>query len=188
MEPQFNEKKFGELIVYLAMKCDDDVCFGATKLNKLLFYSDFAAYRALGAPITGAEYRALPFGPAPKELLPARERLVREKAIALQAFGNQHRVIALREPDLSVFSANEIAAVDLVLEKLADLDAGKISEISHAFLGWKAAMAECMAHPGRKVSIPYGTAFVSNRRLDDFERAGFLALCIKHGWAPSSVK
>jgi len=41
MEREIDERKFKELILYVADKCSDDPDFGAVKLNKILFYSDF---------------------------------------------------------------------------------------------------------------------------------------------------
>src|SRR5690606_35114538 len=38
-----------------------------TKLNKLLFYSDFLNYKRSGYSISGIAYRAIPFGPVPAE-------------------------------------------------------------------------------------------------------------------------
>jgi len=70
--PKYNEEKLAELILYVCHKSEADERFGATKLNKILFYSDFAAYRQLGQPITGADYQNLEEGPAPRKLPPIR--------------------------------------------------------------------------------------------------------------------
>ena len=48
MEQKFNEGKFRELILYVARRSEDDKYFGAVKLNKILYFSDFNAYRELG--------------------------------------------------------------------------------------------------------------------------------------------
>ena len=53
---KFNEGKFKELVLYIASRCERDPTFGAVKLNKELFFSDFWAYAEFGEPITGAEY------------------------------------------------------------------------------------------------------------------------------------
>src|SRR5260370_21134206 len=67
-----------ELILYVASKCSSDPEFNATRLNKILFYSDFVSYARTGKPITGAAYQALPHGPAPKRLKPISHRLIAE--------------------------------------------------------------------------------------------------------------
>ena len=178
---KFDEKKFRELVVYIATKCESDVFFGATKLNKILFYSDFLCYGQSGKPITGADYLALEHGPAPKQLLPERDTLEMNGDIVVVKRQLQHRIVALRDPDLSRFSAEEIAIVDKVIELLRNVDAYKVSGLSHAFLGWKAARAEAEA-TGCQVTIPYGTAFVSNKRLDEFEEARVLERAKEQGW------
>src|SRR5437868_14530692 len=66
-EPTFHEDKLAELILYIAERSEHDKEFGKTKLLKLIAYSDFGAYQRLGRPITGAHYRKLPHGPAPRE-------------------------------------------------------------------------------------------------------------------------
>ena len=65
MKFKFNETKFRETVIYIAGKCAGDPTFDTIKLNKILYYADFAAYRQLGSPITGAEYRKYAEGPAP---------------------------------------------------------------------------------------------------------------------------
>ena len=178
---EFSRSRFRELILYCALKSETHRFFGATKLNKCLFYADFLAYRALGSSITGAEYLALEHGPAPRQFVSEREAMVRDNKIAIQQRARQQRVIALREPDLGGFSGAEIAIVDQVIDALRTLDAGDVSEISHAFLGWKAAKAESDA-TGKHVVIPYSTALVSNEPLDEFQESHGLDLAMKYGW------
>lgn len=181
MEPEFNESKFGELIVYIAWTCDDDPFLGATKLNKLLFYSDFEAYRLTGRAITGEEYRGLDHGPAPRHLVSIRKRLIKQGAIALKQRGPQHRIVALRSAKLDVFLATEIDIVHKVLDHFTEYDTADIEEKSHAFVGWLAARAESLAS-GRMVPIPYSTVFVSRRRLDEFDRARLIEIGKQQGW------
>ena len=178
---QFNRSRFRELILYCATKSETHRFFGATKLNKCLFYADFLAYRALGSSITGAEYLALEHGPAPRQFVAVREALVSDNEIAIQHRPRQQRVVALREPDLGDFSGAEIAIVDEVIDALRPLDAGDVSDWSHVFLGWKAARAESEA-TGRQVEIPYSTALVSNEPMDEFQESRGLDLAARFGW------
>ncbi|MBI2857371.1 MAG: SocA family protein [Chloroflexi bacterium] len=179
--PEFAQEKFEELVLYIVRRCQGDVHFGATKLNKVLFYSDFSAYKMLGTPITGAEYFALERGPAPKKLLPIQRKMVERGDIAEDRRIQQHRLLALRDPDLSKFTAQEIAVVDVIIDALRSADAHQVSELSHAFLGWQAAWAEGQV-TGENVTIPYGSAFVSARPLDEFEQAHGKQLAAKHEW------
>jgi hypothetical protein len=107
MEPHYDAQKFKELVLYITQAEEDDPSYRATKLNKILFYSDFLAYARLGAAITGAEYQRLKFGPAPRQLPPVQTALQKEGAAVLQErwqyTQTQKRLVALRPPDLTRF-------------------------------------------------------------------------------------
>ncbi|HEY5749664.1 MAG TPA: type II toxin-antitoxin system antitoxin SocA domain-containing protein [Chryseolinea sp.] len=47
--------------------------------------------------------------------------------------------MAKREPNLNVFSVEEIGIIDDVLSQIGDFSGTQISEISHRFPAWKAA-------------------------------------------------
>lgn len=150
--------KFKELVLYVARKSECDPNFGAIKLNKVLFFSDFLAYRTHGNSISGEVYFKLPFGPAPRHLLPAVRQLEEAAAcyqIERSYFGKtQKRIVARREPDLALFSAAEIALVDEIIRILLDNDGREVSELSHRFIGWQAASDQ--------ENIPYETVFVGD--------------------------
>ena len=108
--------RLGELILYVAQKCPNDPGFGSVKLNKILWMCDFRAYEELEEPITGVEYMRLQNGPAPRKLVPVRDRLVENGdalVIGRRTWGGrkQKRVFALRDADLSLFTG---AQIDLV--------------------------------------------------------------------------
>jgi hypothetical protein len=161
-----SDEKLGELILYISQKSAFDEYFGATKLNKVLYFSDFIAYRNWDKPITGAEYFHLPQGPAPRRLVPVRSKLIAEEALIIQPVvlvqgWTQHRPVNLREPDLEIFSAREIALVDQVIDKLRGVTATGVSNLSHLELGWK------LTRPGE--TIEYGTVFLSDAPLSNNE-------------------
>lgn len=153
-------RKFRELILYVARETEGDPRCGATKLNKLLFYADFRAYRRLGRPISDQRYRKEEFGPVPARVVPAVRRMVEKGECAWAArdyFGHELRkLIPLREPDLSVFSPEEIDLVRQVIDELWELNATEVSDLSHRFVGWQAT------ETGEE--IPYGTVFVGEPR------------------------
>jgi len=138
-----SDAKFRELIVYLSLLSEGDDSFGSVKLNKLLFYIDFTAYQRWGRSVTGKEYQKLEQGPAPRALLPVFQRLRDEGAMALREkkyFNRfQKRPVALREPELSVFTPEEIDLVNHVVEKCRHLDGTAISNKSHEWIGWQIA-------------------------------------------------
>ncbi len=135
MPEKFQARKFKELLVYLAQRSADDPLYGATKLNKLLFYCDFLAFGQFGRSVTGARYQKLRHGPAPRQLLPMQTELESEGAVTVQIrqFFNQvqRRPIALRPPDLTLFSG----------------------ALSHLEAGWQ------LVDDGE--DIPYETVFLS---------------------------
>jgi hypothetical protein len=151
-----DDKKFRELVLYIAARSEDDPTYSATKLNKLLFFSDFFAYASLGRPITGHRYQKLPKGPAPVAFLPVVEKMTREgdcEWVERRYFGRvQRRLIAKRGADLSWISDEEQALVDDLIERLWDRSATEVSELSHTFPGWQAAAMQ--------EEIPYETIFV----------------------------
>lgn len=154
---EFNEKKFREMIVYIAHKSQDDPRFSAVKLNKILFYADFSAYRELGIPISGATYQHVPEGPAPRELLPTRKAMVESEDIGLEPrvyLGRvQRRITPLRSADLKIISPDECRIIDEVIDAFRHMDARQVSDYSHHEYGWQ------LTEEGE--TIPYTSAFFS---------------------------
>jgi Antitoxin SocA-like, Panacea domain len=160
-----NDSKLGELILYVAERCEGDPDFGATKLNKILFYADFVAYAKRGGSITGQEYQRLPNGPAPRRLVPVIDKLTQEGAAVVRTRDHfpfqQKRTIALREPNLKDFTGEEIAIVEQVIHDLRGMGAASVSDLSHRFIGWQ------VARQGE--TIPYETVFVDTSELTEAE-------------------
>jgi hypothetical protein len=151
-------QRFKELILYFAARSPDDPGFGAVKLNKLLFFSDFEGHRTLGRSLTGAKYQKLRWGPAAIEFLPMQDELLRDGLATVetrQRGSHEQRVtVAVAEPDLRLFSDEEMAIVDRVLDWLRDRGAMDVSDLSHEqSAGWN------LVEEGEV--IPYDTAFIS---------------------------
>jgi hypothetical protein len=145
-----------ELILYVANRLYRHAKFGATKLNKILFYSDFVAYAELGKSITGEVYWKLPQGPAPRYFVQTREKMLRADEITCYSVntlsGRQDRIAPKRSADLKKFKPEEISIVERVIEELKDKDAYEVSQLSHEFIGWKIVKD--------REDIPYGTVFL----------------------------
>ncbi len=161
------DQRLRELILYVAERSEDDPKFGATKLNKILFYADFIAFGQTGSAITEQEYQRLDRGPAPRRLLPIRKRLIDQSEAAIQhreRYGFvQDRLVALRDPDLSGFTGEQIAIVNDVIDYFQDMDAAEVSAFSHSYVGWE------IVENGE--TIPYETVFISKRPLTQEETA-----------------
>ena len=163
VDPEFKPEKFRELVVYICKKSEDDPTFGAIKLNKVLYYADFAAYRVLGKPITGAQYQKLREGPAPQELLTARSVLINEGEACIETrpyfTGTQKRLVIKdgRDADLDMFAPDELPIVDEIIAYFHGKTAREVSDISHREPGWELA-------EDREI-IPYETAWLSTEPI-----------------------
>lgn len=138
-----NDAKFRELVLHVCRQSEGDAPFGAVKLNKILFYSDFVAYVQFGHAITWQPYQRLENGPAPKRLLPIVKKMEEHGEIATREvpyYGRtQRQYWALREPDLSQFTGDEIALVDRIIRECWGKHARAMSDMSHEFRGWQQA-------------------------------------------------
>ena len=166
MNTEQNDQKFKELVLYISQRCASDPTFGAVKLNKILYFSDFFSYAKSGQAITGFEYQKLPNGPAPRRLLPVRQQMVAEGILGIQEVPlrngrTQKRTVNLRKPNLAVLSGEEVALVDYVIESFREVNAERVSDISHQMVGWQ------IMEVGEE--IPYNTVFLSNEPLSEAE-------------------
>lgn len=177
-----DEARFRELVLYIAERMEGDPSFGAVKLNKVLYFSDFLHFRQSGRPLTGVEYTKLPYGPAPRRLLPLQQELIRgeeAKLIERDYLGYcQKRLVALRDADRSVFEPSELKLVDQVIDALWGAQAVSVTALSHKeSVGWRAAL------PGER--IPYETALLSQESPDEEDERRASQLAEEHGWAPT---
>lgn len=171
-------QRLRELIVYISQRCESDPWFGAIKLNKILYYADFRAFERFGIPLTGLPYFRLPLGPAPRVLLIFRQQLEEEGAIRIDrlpvgADKNQHRTVALRDPVLDHFTADEIGLVDQVISELWEQNATEVSDASHD-IRWKVL--------NHKDDLPYEFAYLSNEPITHEEIARTEELAAEYGW------
>src|SRR5437879_497740 len=127
-----------------------DPSYGATKLNKALFFADHLHYKRHGAAISGAAYERLPRAPAPRGLLAVRQGLVDRGDATLETRGYlgylQHRLLPVRPARQEDFRETELTLV----AEVADTLRGH----SHTgVLGWQLA--------SEREEIPYESAFLS---------------------------
>jgi hypothetical protein len=155
-KPTLHRKKFREMILYFAEIGRDDRPFGLTRLNKQMWAADFWAYRALGAPISGATYLHREFGPSPKGIEGERASLVEDGGLSIKEEqrlgGTLKRPVALRGADASVFSQDEIQVMDEVAAVFKGKWAAAVTEWSHSLPAWLLTL-DCE-------EIPYHMAFM----------------------------
>ncbi len=135
-------EKLAAAVAYLTERSRRDDAFGLTKLVKLLYYADCAAYLRTGQPITGTPYVHMPHGPYPDDWENILRRLQDEHVISVLPEeipnGNQRRrpvaglpsaAAALTEPERRI--------LDEQLRRFADFNAARIEEYSHDELAWR---------------------------------------------------
>jgi hypothetical protein len=128
-----------------------------TKLNKLLFYADFAHFKEYAVSITGAHYVHLPHGPVPDNyqyyiaILHHEEQVI---GIQEQVFDNGYvgeYLTTKGRPDMSLFSTSELKVLATVKECFAQETASSISARSHQEKGYQET------DNGRLISYAYAT-------------------------------
>ena len=163
----FDQEKFRTLVHYICWKCKDPSKLGATKLNKVLWLSDFLWYRETGDPITGASYVKREFGPVPRAILPALRKLEEEGSITIEETEYhgfpKRQFLVHKEPSIDCFTSDEVELVNNVITYVCDGHTAKsISDQSHDHI-WEAAK------DGEE--IPYATVFANPGKVSDRDRA-----------------
>lgn len=157
----FDREKFKSLVHYVIWKAGKRDWFGATKLNKVLWFAEARLFALRGSPITGETYIREKYGPVPKHIMPIRSELEREGSIRTVKEGKLTRCVANTPPDVNSFSKEELAAVDFWID---DIDknhtAESISEESHDY-AWN------IAKMGEELPL---YAILANRIRDPDER------------------
>ncbi|SRR6266436_5227220 len=173
-----SRERLSELILYIAEKSRHDIKFSATKLNKILFYSDFVSFKTYGQPITGAQYMRLEYGPVPTHLKPIRQEMEERGEIVIEKreywTRTQDVVKPLRPAKIDhLFTPTQIALVDGIIDELWELDANEVSALSHK-RGWKVA--------NYRDAIPYEAIFLSDEPLTEDDMEWAYAAAINAGW------
>jgi transcriptional regulator with XRE-family HTH domain len=144
-----------EMIVYFTAGCKP----WKTKLNKLLFYTDFTHYKKTGYSISGAEYIAIQMGPVPLNFGSIFEYAAMQDDITItyQEFQNggigelftphpQHPV------DPALFDHDELETMKKVLDMFGAASTTDIVRFSHEEPAWSENFNE-------KKKISYNYAF-----------------------------
>jgi hypothetical protein len=128
----FDKPKFKRLVHYIIWKVGKHDWFGATKLNKVLWFADARAYTLTGQSITGETYTRGEFGPVPLHITPVRNELQSEHLIKITKEGNLTRFTALTPGERGWFSSAELQSIDYWATHIAkDHTAESISEETH---------------------------------------------------------
>jgi putative zinc finger/helix-turn-helix YgiT family protein len=107
-----------------------------SKLNKLLFYTDFKYFKESTLSITGLRYAHLPYGPVPDNYSVYYAAMASDGLIEINEEiippGYYGEIIkALKEPDLNLFSPSELRIIVSVMEDFKEYTAKQIQDLSH---------------------------------------------------------
>jgi len=162
MDIAYDENKFVEMVLHIAGRILDEPSGGATKLNKILFFAEFTHLRRHGRAISGCEFQKLDHGPAPRQMLPVRARLIESgeaELVSEDFLGRpQHRLVPLREADVAVFAEQELETIEHVINRLVGMTGTQVSELSHREPGWQLT--------GSGETIPFASAFLPYEQVE----------------------
>lgn len=151
----FDKEKTKHVILYFA----EHLKPFKTKMNKLLFYSDFSCFRQSAQGITGLKYKAIQYGPVPNNYdilfgILADQGII-DIEYSMTMNGEVERILpaANYQFDKSIFTKVELDILNYVANTFKDTSASDIAEISHKEPAWQANMEE-------KNIIPFHYAFL----------------------------
>lgn len=112
-----------------------------TRLNKLMFYCDFAHFQKTGFSISGCTYRAIQMGPVPSHYHELFGVLENEKYVHMEEELFDHggigeRFLPNQAPAENTFSEGELATIQTIISAFADIRTREIIEICHQEKGW----------------------------------------------------
>lgn len=158
---EFDRERFRELILHIADQSRDDPRFGISKLNKILYFTDFKSFGILGRSMTGATYARMDHGPVPREMLATLRELEDAGDITRveRRYLNQQQKVVLpsrtsRADEL--FEDREIEIVSIILAELRVRDAEQVAVLSSLDQAWRLSDYD--------EEIPYEMAFISFRK------------------------
>lgn len=137
--------------------------FGATKLNKILWYADTINYLITGNSLTGEIYRKQQYGPVPQHILQVMGELEAQGCVKIgnsDFHGHTKRDFhCMQPPDETSLSQDEMRLLEQITRVVCEgHTAASISQLSHDITWEVADMGE---------EIPMCAAFVADIRRAD---------------------
>lgn len=128
--------KLKNIILYFIEQCNG---LFNTKMNKLLFYTDFYSYKTYGYGISGLAYKAIHFGPVPVRWDRVYSLIddVYPEIVEFSSGNCGTKLCSDLSADMSCFTEEERTILDIVLSKFKNTSASEISELSHNENAWE---------------------------------------------------
>jgi hypothetical protein len=139
----FERERFKALVLHILWRTNHFEDFGATKLNKVLWFSEARSFQAYGKPITGEVFIRDKHGPRSRHAREVCEELVTSglAETSIERFYDYEirRFRAVQPSDTALFTNEELSLIDWWIDHIArDHTAASISEKSHDY-GWEIA-------------------------------------------------
>lgn len=136
-----NKDKIANILVAYISNCKVEYN-DRLKLNKLLFYTDFAFYKLYGSSITGLSYRAIDYGPVPTFYdniftYFQNENIIQSNWIRESNGTAKETFLTETEFDEDLFTSEEKEVIFSIIEKFKETSCWDLIELSHEEQGWK---------------------------------------------------
>lgn len=127
--------KLKNILLFYIDRCND--AFN-TKMNKLLFYTDFLSYKSFGTGMSGLAYKAIQYGPVPSKWDRVYGMMddIYPEIIEFSSGNSGTKLCSSLKPDMSKFTENELAVLNAVIDRFKDVNSNEISKISHEEDAW----------------------------------------------------
>lgn len=168
--PQEKGDKFRQILLYILKKVGGKPNVGMTVLYKLLYFMDFDYYEKYEDQLMGLVYMKNHHGPTPLLFENLIGTMVKNGEVEIvkskfyQFPQTKYLVNPAVEPKLSILNGREQEHIDWELQRLSDLTASQLSDLSHKDVPW------ISAESGKSLdyeSVFYRTSETSARKYDN---------------------
>jgi putative zinc finger/helix-turn-helix YgiT family protein len=134
-----NFEKLAFMVIFFILQSNSFI----TRLNKLLFYSDFLAYKYYKKPISGWNYAAIDKGPVVNRyryifgMLEDKEYINSEEAFVNQNNNVIEKLVPNKEFERSFFSDDEMMILKFVDSYFKNTKTKELITLSHNERGWR---------------------------------------------------
>lgn len=143
--PQEKVDKFRQILLYILKKVGGKPNVGMTVLYKLLYFIDFDYYEKYENQLIGLVYLKNRHGPTPRLFEDLIGDMTQKgdvevvKSKFYQYPQTKYLVNPSVEPDLSILNGKEQEHIDWELQRLSDLTASQLTNLSHKDVPWISA-------------------------------------------------
>ena len=123
-----------------------------TKLNKEMFYADFAHYRKHGRSISGLRYKAIKYGPVPYHYDTIYDNIDGVEKNIVISHNSESTCLACDDYDPKAFTADEMSVLESVFAVTKEISTEQIVIESHKEPAW-------INNKSQNGFIPYSEAF-----------------------------